>query len=151
MSFEKSKVKIEMGADRDVRKAIEALQDAFDDCVKFEGVSAAGLARDLSVDASALSRILNGKNQNVKLRTLAKIFRALEKRMEVSFVDLSSIPAHCQNARKLVEVEHVWRPEWTKPAPAKLQASGEVRREQGSFRQESPALKLTVKTREAHA
>ncbi len=93
------------GADKDMRKVIEALQAAFDDSCQNAEVTTTGLAKRVGMDASALSRILNGKNQNLKLLTLATILRGLDKRMEMSVVDLADVAKTMTNHRKLPDVE----------------------------------------------
>lgn len=90
-------VKIEMSADKDVRKFIEALQEWFDLQKSNGEITNKEICERAAVDASFLSRTINGKNGNPNLKTIAKLFRSMNLRLSPVVQDLSNVLHSGQN------------------------------------------------------
>lgn len=89
--FEKQ-IRTELLIDADYRKAIETLQIVFDKCAESHGMTNVEFAREMGVNPSYASRIINGRQENVTFKTLAKALRALGHRISITAVAISDIP-----------------------------------------------------------
>lgn len=63
------------------------------------------LANRIGMDPGQLSKILSGR-KNVTLRTLSNIAYAMDRRLDVTFIDLSSISPHNEHFEALHESWH---------------------------------------------
>ena len=66
----------------DVRSFIELLQRVFDEESAEQGLTKSGLASLVERDLSYVSRVINGRQKNVTLQTLALFMRAMGRRLE---------------------------------------------------------------------
>ncbi|WP_089269059.1 helix-turn-helix domain-containing protein [Puniceibacterium sediminis] len=107
MSGSLQKLKIEFGADKDVRRAIEALQACFDEYKK-DGNSLKDLAELSGIDPSSLSKTINGKRPNANIKTLAKILRSMGARLNVECEKLTSVSAATSNSVHIPEISGHW-------------------------------------------
>lgn len=95
---------LEISASDDVRKLIDLLQDHVD-AEKEKGNNATCIAERAGMDPSFLSRIINGRNGNPNILTIAKIFRAMNKRVEFLVVDINGIQPVCSNYYKSADFD----------------------------------------------
>lgn len=84
---------VELAADDDVRQVLDDLALSFDEALRSEGMKKSKAARLAGMDPSVLSRLINGRNPNPSLLTVAKIYRALGRRLELGSTLLQSIPS----------------------------------------------------------
>ena len=103
-------MKVEMLADKDVRGFIEALQEWYDRKVDLEGVSNKKVSELAMMDPSVVSRLVNGRNTNPGLKTLAKVFRAMNLRLLPEVQEVSEVSKSPRNfSHSHVYDEEVWR------------------------------------------
>lgn len=87
----------EMQVDKDIRVFIECLQDWYDKKTSEDETSNKELSTKASMNPSALSRLINGRNSNPNLRTLIKVFRAMNLRLRPEIEELNSIKTCSRN------------------------------------------------------
>lgn len=97
-------MKLEISADKDVRVFIESLQHWYDEKREKGEVTNKSLSESAGIDASFLSRIINGRAGNPNLKTIAKIFRAMDLKVCPNVVELSSL----ENARANFSASQVY-------------------------------------------
>lgn len=90
-------MKLEMAIDKDVRVFIEDIQHWYDEKTKSGELTNKSISSAAGIDASMLSRIVNGRTENPTIRTLIKIFRAMNLRVRPKVEDLSMIEAKRSN------------------------------------------------------
>lgn len=84
-------MQLEMAADKDVRRFIESLQTWYDKLIEEGSTSSTLICKKAGMDPSFLSRTINGRNGNPNLLTIAKIFRAMELRLEPKVEKISDL------------------------------------------------------------
>lgn len=103
------KLKLELSVDKDIRKFIEAIQNAYDELASDGRITNKGLSEAVGLDPSFVSRLINGRNNNPNLKTLAKIFRGMDLRLEPNVVRLCDVKRSGRNvSASQVYDEAVW-------------------------------------------
>lgn len=102
------KMRLEFQCDKDVRKAIEALQDTFDSCQQHHGITLGDIEAISGIDKSSLSKIVNGRKPNLTLMTIARIARSMDQKMLVAFQAVDEAVAAKPNYVCYPELDSAW-------------------------------------------
>lgn len=76
--------------------AMEALERA-EICARTHDITRAEIARRLGKDRATVTKILNGTNRNITLRTLFCLMKAMNRKVFIDSIDVSELPASKPN------------------------------------------------------